>query len=185
FGFVEDEVDVFWGDTPPDLYIYIVNADHPLAAGFIEDLLLVNEYAQEFAWGVPGPEATIIATTADSPDRAVIYAYDQGAALIDGSPAPEKRVFFMLTDDTFLALNDDGLALFNAAVEWAMRTVEPAPRLSVSPVQAGGITLTWTGGGTLQAADAITGPWNDVPGASSPHTVLLEERPVRFFRIQR
>src|SRR5690606_38741439 len=50
FGFVEDEVDVFWGDTPPDLYIYIVNADHPLAAGFIEDLLLVNEYAQEFAW---------------------------------------------------------------------------------------------------------------------------------------
>jgi hypothetical protein len=185
FGFVEDEVDVFWGDTPPDLYVYIVNSAHPLAAGFIEDILLVNEYPQEFAWGVPGPEATIIATRADSTEQAVIYAYDQGAALIDGSEAPEKRVFFMLTDDTFLALNEDGLALFDAAVAWARRTVEPAPRLSVPTVQAGGITLTWTGGGTLQSATSISGSWTDVAGASSPHSVQFDNNPAQFFRIRR
>lgn len=34
----------------------------------------------------------------------------------------------------------------------------------------GSMTLEWTGGGTLQAAPAVTGPWQDVPGASA-HTI--------------
>jgi len=34
----------------------------------------------------------------------------------------------------------------------------------------GSITIEWTGGGTLQAAGAVTGPWQDVPGAASPYT---------------
>lgn len=34
----------------------------------------------------------------------------------------------------------------------------------------GSITITWTGGGTLQAAEAVTGPWQDVTGATSPYT---------------
>ena len=33
----------------------------------------------------------------------------------------------------------------------------------------GTITITWTGGGTLQAAEAVTGPWQDVTGATSPY----------------
>jgi hypothetical protein len=34
----------------------------------------------------------------------------------------------------------------------------------------GSITIEWTGGGTLQAAGAVTGPWQDVAGATSPYT---------------
>jgi hypothetical protein len=34
----------------------------------------------------------------------------------------------------------------------------------------GSLTIEWTGGGTLQAAPAVTGPWQDVPGAASPYT---------------
>ena len=30
------------------------------------------------------------------------------------------------------------------------------------------VVLSWTGGGTLQAADSMTGPWHDVSGASNP-----------------
>lgn len=33
----------------------------------------------------------------------------------------------------------------------------------------GSVTISWTGGGTLQAAEAITGPWQDVT-ATSPYT---------------
>jgi hypothetical protein len=33
----------------------------------------------------------------------------------------------------------------------------------------GSLTITWTGGGTLQAAPAVTGPWQDVTGATSPY----------------
>lgn len=35
----------------------------------------------------------------------------------------------------------------------------------------GSITIQWTGGGTLQTAPAVTGPWQNVAGATSPYTV--------------
>lgn len=34
----------------------------------------------------------------------------------------------------------------------------------------GTITAEWTGGGTLQVAPTVLGPWQDVPGATSPYT---------------
>jgi hypothetical protein len=145
----------------------------------------VNEFPQEFAWGVPGDEATIIATLDDDPERAVIYAYDKGAALVDGTDAPEKRVFFMMTDDTFLALTDDALKLFDAAVAWARRTVEESPRLNQPTIQQTGVTITWIGGGTLQSADSPAGPWADIAGATSGHTVPFAGKPFQFFRVRR
>ncbi len=39
----------------------------------------------------------------------------------------------------------------------------------------GSITVEWTGGGTLQAAPAVTGPWQDVTGATSPYTLQPTE----------
>jgi len=48
----------------------------------------------------------------------------------------------------------------------------------------GTITVEWTGGGTLQAATSIVGPWQDVTGASSPYT-FTPEAPIMFGRIRR
>lgn len=48
----------------------------------------------------------------------------------------------------------------------------------------GSVTLTWTGGGTLQTATAVTGPWSDVPGATSPYT-FTPPQAVVFGRIRR
>jgi hypothetical protein len=47
----------------------------------------------------------------------------------------------------------------------------------------GSITIEWTGGGTLQAAPAVTGPWQDVPGAASPYT-YTPSGPALFGRIK-
>jgi len=76
-------------------------------------------------------------------------------------------------DETDRAGDADGLKLFDAAVRWA-------GNITAAPAQAkftkftknanGSLTLEWTGGGTLQAAPAVTGPWQDVPGAASPYT---------------
>lgn len=186
FLFTEDEVDVFWGDTGPELYISIVDATHSLAAGLPAEVLLVNEFPQEFAWGVPGPEATIIATLESDPERAVIYAYDKGVDLIDGTAAPERRVFFMLTDDTFLALNEDGLRLFDAAVAWTVRTVEASPVLNLPTIQGGNINLSWTGTGTLQSStNLVNGPWEDIQTTGNQHSLSLDQAPYRFFRVAR
>lgn len=35
----------------------------------------------------------------------------------------------------------------------------------------GGVTIAWTGGGTLYTAAGLDGPWTAVPGASSPMTI--------------
>lgn len=34
----------------------------------------------------------------------------------------------------------------------------------------GSVTIEWTGGGSLEAAPSLTGPWAPVPGAASPYT---------------
>ena len=44
------------------------------------------------------------------------------------------------------------------------------------------ITLTWDGGAMLLQADAVTGPWNPVPGATSPYTVTADKA-AQFYRV--
>jgi hypothetical protein len=45
------------------------------------------------------------------------------------------------------------------------------------------ITITWTGQGTLQAAPDAAGPFQDVPGATSPYTFSTKDR-MKFFQLR-
>jgi hypothetical protein len=49
---------------------------------------------------------------------------------------------------------------------------------------SGVLTLPWSGGGTLQAAPVVTGPYTNVPGALSPYTIPSPTEPNRFFRVR-
>lgn len=44
------------------------------------------------------------------------------------------------------------------------------------------LVLTWSSG-TLESADAVTGPWTAVPGASSPATIPITGT-VKFYRLR-
>ena len=55
----------------------------------------------------------------------------------------------------------------------------PAPSLSFTRTPTG-FTITYSG--TLQSADVVTGPWSNVPGASSPFTVTPSTPAARFYR---
>lgn len=60
-----------------------------------------------------------------------------------------------------------------------------APRITALTRNANGsLTLEWKGGGTLQAAPAVNGPWADVPGATSPYTLNPTEQ-ATFGRIRK
>jgi hypothetical protein len=48
-------------------------------------------------------------------------------------------------------------------------TVLPRPQLSFSSI-GGSLVLSWTGSFTLMSATNVTGPYVDVPGATSPYT---------------
>jgi hypothetical protein len=61
-----------------------------------------------------------------------------------------------------------------------------APTLPVLSLQLEGnqLRLEWTGGGVLQSAPAITGPWGEVVGAGSPYTTALGTAD-QFYRVRR
>ena len=46
------------------------------------------------------------------------------------------------------------------------------------------VVLQWTGGGALESAPHVTGPWLEVTGATSPHLAPLDQ-PATFYRIRR
>jgi hypothetical protein len=56
------------------------------------------------------------------------------------------------------------------------------PVLSYS-LTNGGLQLSWTGSGTLQSADDVTGPYTPVPGAGLSPVTISFDRPRRFFRL--
>ncbi|MBM3836040.1 MAG: hypothetical protein FJ403_22805 [Verrucomicrobia bacterium] len=46
-----------------------------------------------------------------------------------------------------------------------------------------GISISWTGSGRLQQADAVTGPWTDAPSQSNPQTVTATGT-AKFYRVR-
>lgn len=108
------------GTATGQTQVNIVNAGHPLAAGLSAGPKTVLTEPQDFSWGLPGANAVKIATVADNPDQVVIYGYDKGAILADGTtPAPGRRVMWFSANNGFTAFTEDALTLFDAAVEWA------------------------------------------------------------------
>lgn len=50
-------------------------------------------------------------------------------------------------------------------------------------LQGGKVAVSWDGGGKLQSADAVTGPWTDETGASSPYQVTPTGG-AKFYRLK-
>lgn len=102
-----------------------VRSDAPAAlrAG-LSGLVALYSRRDELSFGpvldVP-PQATVVAERHRAGDHKVVYVYDRGTALADGTAAAGRRVFFGLYRDTFVQLSPDGLRLWDAAVAWALQ----------------------------------------------------------------
>lgn len=110
-----------YGTDEDQRFVDIVNAPHPLAAGLAAGIqnVLTDEHFK-MNWGKPGLGATTIATLRGEPDKAAIFAYERGATMSGEALAPARRLSFFLWQDTFEAMRPEGLALFRAAVLWAV-----------------------------------------------------------------
>jgi len=49
-------------------------------------------------------------------------------------------------------------------------------------LSGGQLVISWAGGGTLQYADQITGPWITISGAATPYQAPVAS-PHRFYRV--
>ncbi|MGE3587945.1 MAG: glycosyl hydrolase [Ilumatobacteraceae bacterium] len=93
----------------------ITNPASPLAAGLTGTVNLTTSRGP-IGWGTPAASAEVVATASN---RAVLYAYDTGDTLTDGSTAASCRVVLPFNDQTFATATAQGRALLDAAVGWA------------------------------------------------------------------
>jgi hypothetical protein len=115
-------------DDPPEAYLKIVNAWHPMAAGLPPGLVKVLKEPGMLKWAVPEPSAIAIAALPGEGEQKAIFDYEKGAAMYGGFIAPARRELFPLDNDAFDDLTPEGLALFDAAVEWLVSPQQrPAP----------------------------------------------------------
>ena len=110
-----------YGTDDDQRFVWLVHAPHPLAAGLGAGVqnVLGDEHCK-MNWGKPGLGAITIATLRGEPDKAAIFAYEKGATMHAEFLAPARRVSFFLWSDSFAQLRPEGLALFRAAVLWAV-----------------------------------------------------------------
>ena len=89
----------------------------------------------------------------------------------EGGGGANIEIFSVKADGSKVLLNDTANGGFKTyRVGTAPKKPTEGPKFTKSSRNADGtITLEWSGGGTLEAAASITGPWQAVPGATSPY----------------
>ena len=94
----------------------------------------VSQPSNDVAFGVPGNDATIVATVAGNAAQATIFYYEAGDTLVDATVAAGKRMGFYLKDTSESAFTSDAQTLLNAAIAWA----ESSPPIVTTPTANAG-----------------------------------------------
>lgn len=68
-------------------------------------------------------------------------------------------------------------------VDVSLPTPSESAKFNTVTLQGGNITISWTGAGTLEQAEAITGPWTTAASQSNPQTVSPTGG-ARFYRVK-
>jgi hypothetical protein len=109
-------------DDPPENYLDIIGSWHPMAAGLKPGLVQFIKEPDVLKWVIPEPSAISIASIPGSPEQKAIFGYKKGAAMYGGYIAPSRRAVFPLDNPAFDDLTEQGLALFDATIQWLIET---------------------------------------------------------------
>lgn len=166
------------GQTADSDVIDVLDTSHPMAGLMGLDQtgeLVVRDFAASFHMIDPtnlAPGALVIAEDPGSGGVAIAVV-DEGGELVDGSPAAATRISLFYGDPGFLDVTDEGLAIFDGAVNYALGNFgDGAPELKAGDadmdldfdqldlvqVQIAGKYLNG------QAATWGDGDWNGAPG---------------------
>jgi hypothetical protein len=106
-----------WAPSVTEAVVTVSPSGHPLAAG-LSGTVSFSMVPWPVGWGRPLPAARPIATIPSSPERAILFAFDAGAAMAGTFTAPAKRVGYAIHQDGLTRLNGNGWAFFDAAIHW-------------------------------------------------------------------
>lgn len=183
FLFTTNEDTITRGVLGAQTQLEITDPTHPIAGG-LSGVVTISEAGVEFSWGFPVTQAKQIAKTTDGTGHVVIYAYEKGDTLLDGTTkAAERRVHVGGGDATYSGLNAAGKQLWHNAIDWALRKIGGViakPTITIGRSGAN-MTISSSDGGTVQSKDSLEASiWTSVGPA--PQTVPASGS-ARFFRI--
>jgi hypothetical protein len=172
--------------------VQIANAPNELTAGLTNGVYTVaTNVSCGQSWMTSVPAGAIVAALSTAGTNPRIVGIPSGLT-VDPNPLgvpithASRKVYFGLTHNTGAEVwNDNGWALFDAAVVWLAPAPPAPPVLSVAKGPgAGQMTLSWTSSGTLQTATNVAAPaWISAPSQSNPQTAPTTGTQ-RYYRIK-
>lgn len=105
--------------------IRVTNDAHPIAAGLSGVVPVTSKSAQLSFARVPA-SASVVASVPNRAGQAVVFTYDEGDQLADGSSAADCRVGLFPNYFGARWLTTDGATIVSAAIEWALDCAAPA-----------------------------------------------------------
>lgn len=167
---------VFFTCSDDDSDFYISTDDQPKNKRLVAQL---SGWAAARVWSGTGNRRS----DTFSPDGGNTYPYSAGIQLTagqryyveslhrEGGGGDNLAVTYKLIDDPADPADGDAPLLTGSLIGYMAAPLPPArPEMKIALNPNGTITVSWTEGGTLQAAPSVTGPWQDVTGATSPYT---------------
>ena len=97
--------------TKPGNTLTIEDETHPAAAGRT-GTVVIQGASKKVSFGVPTPEAAVVAT---STGDASVFTVETGDQLASGDPAPSCRMTFPVVANAAATYTADGWAMFDAA----------------------------------------------------------------------
>jgi len=191
--------------TPSDLGIFynniFIDADNDPATGYSfqgrlgSDLLVqggggYKEESGVFNAGDVTDLGWVIAPEGEATDfelRISRHAKYAGDGSFVFSQTPGSTIAFILeSENTSFSTRDTAPDTEVLSYQFVEGPVEAAQMTIQRDAQAGTITISWSGGGTLQTRPSLTtGTWQDVPNANSSGYTVLTTGPEAYFRVVR
>ena len=97
-----------------------------------------------------------------------------------------ERLVYRSLRGTSIRIDADGTLVLPCLAGETLATLLDNPELEESVRKRAierAVIVTWTCGGTLQYADDLTGPWFDIPSATSPYCVAATAAK-KFYRVR-
>jgi hypothetical protein len=108
-----------WGEETDQTAVTIRPGASELV-GAATGTVTISRMAGPLGWGLPAATAIKGATVAGKADRSAIFGYAKGDQMV-GMVAPARRAGFAIREALAANLTSEGIALFDAVLDWVLR----------------------------------------------------------------
>lgn len=124
--------------------VTVATPAHPIAAGLTGTPAVAS--SSTFSWGKPSASAVKVATLPSDSTKSLVFGFESGASLSDGTTAAARRVALFLEDNTAANLNTNGWSLFEQAVTWAVSAPATTSNVRLSVSSVDDFVYVWVNG---------------------------------------